>query len=134
MVIWVRQTVVMGVIQDVERRVLVAQRQKNQFGAGLWEFPGGCVEPAETLWQALCRELHEEVGLVVRTGQLCWNNEHAYADRTVDLWAFHITDFSGQAQGREGQVVRWVSGVVLQDLPMLAANTALLATLQQHWF
>ena len=62
------QSVVIGVLRDAAGRFLVAQRRSDQFAAGLWEFPGGRVEAGEGAWQALCRELCEEVGVTAHKG------------------------------------------------------------------
>jgi len=65
--------VVACALVDVDKRVLIAQRPAGKALAGLWEFPGGKVEPGERPEQTLIRELHEEIGITVSEGQqLAW--------------------------------------------------------------
>jgi len=115
--------VVAGIIFNAKQKsVLLALRKPEQHQGNRWEFPGGKQEPDETLEAALTRELEEEVGLTPTHVHHRTTVEHHYTDKTVRLHFYDVTEFSGCAQGREGQVVRWVplSELAAYDFP--AAN------------
>ena len=87
--------------------LFIAKRQSDQHLAGLWEFPGGKVESGETVLDALKRELHEELGITVLKADPLIEQRHEYDIRTVVLDCWLVTDFSGQAHGKEGQPTTW---------------------------
>ena len=106
--------VAVGVVINGQRQVLIALRSKAQHQGGLWEFPGGKIESGESDCQGLARELAEEVGIEVITTKALTTIEHDYGDKIVDLRFILVTEFSGEAQGKEGQQIKWVS---INDLP-----------------
>ncbi|MDF3055516.1 MAG: 7,8-dihydro-8-oxoguanine-triphosphatase [Gammaproteobacteria bacterium] len=114
--------IAVGVIFDNQRRILVALRPKDKFQGGLWEFPGGKIESGESVEQALKRELFEEVGITVITAEPLTLCDYHYQDHHVHLDVWCVLDFEGDAYGKEGQSVRWVTLEELKKLPMLAAN------------
>ncbi|RTZ80514.1 MAG: hypothetical protein DSZ01_02110, partial [Gammaproteobacteria bacterium] len=77
-----------GVLQDAAGRVLLARRPEGVHQGGLWEFPGGKVEPGESVRQALERELEEELGIGIKACRPLIRVGHRYADRNVvlDTW------------------------------------------------
>ena len=83
---------------------LAAQRPEGHPQAGFWEFPGGKVEPGETLEAALSRELAEELSLSVRHSHFWRTVEHDYGFRAVRLHFFHITEFSGEPAATTGRI------------------------------
>ena len=98
--------VAVGVIlRDGE--LFIAKRQGDQHLAGLWEFPGGKVEANETVLDALKRELHEELGINVINAEPLIEQRHEYDIRTVVLDCWLVTEFSGEAHGKEGQPTTW---------------------------
>lgn len=98
--------VAVGVIlRDGE--LFIAKRQGDQHLAGLWEFPGGKVEAGETVLAALKRELHEELGIDVISAKPLIEQRHEYDIRTVVLDCWLVTEFSGEAHGKEGQPTTW---------------------------
>ncbi|MEN8175339.1 MAG: Nudix family hydrolase [Pseudomonadota bacterium] len=103
-------------------RVLLARRPSGAHLGGLWEFPGGKVEPGETVPQALSRELAEELGIRVRGHRPLIRVRHAYADKSVELDVHLVTDYSGRPRGREGQPVVWVETGRLREYAMPAAD------------
>jgi 8-oxo-dGTP diphosphatase len=117
---------------DADGRVLLAQRPKGKRMAGLWEFPGGKVEPGETPEAALIRELQEELGL--DTWQSCLAPltfaSHAYADFHLLMPLFICRKWQGTPQPREGQVLKWVRPAALRDYPMPPADIPLIPVLQ----
>ena len=117
---------------DPDGRVLLAQRPAGKSMAGLWEFPGGKVEPGETPEAALIRELHEELG--IETWQSCLAPltfaSHAYAEFHLLMPLFACRRWTGVVQGREGQALAWVRPKNMRDYPMPPADLPLIATLR----
>ncbi len=110
-----------GVIMR-DGQVLLSRRHQHAHQGGLWEFPGGKLEHAESAEQALTRELREELGLVVRRARPMMKVEHDYGDKKVLLDIWWVLDFDGEASGQEGQLVQWCSLAGLADLNFPAAN------------
>lgn len=116
-----RVLVVAAVIRR-EGRVLIAQRPLDKHMGGLWEFPGGKVEPDEPVEDALARELQEELGISPTAACRLIRIEHDYPDKSVCLDVWEVTAFEGEPHGREGQAILWVTS---DELPMFdypAAN------------
>lgn len=105
-------------------RVLIARRPDHAHQGGLLEFPGGKVEPGETVQQALVREILEETGLVVPLASLepVLAIRHDYSDKQVFLDVWQTTEAQGEAEGREGQSVDWRAPAGLRDDDFPAAN------------
>ena len=122
--------VVAALIEDGEH-VLLCQRPEGKARALLWEFPGGKVEPGESLEAALARELAEELSLSVRNPRLWRTVEHDYDFRSVRLHFFHITEFSGEPVANDGQAFRWVTPEEALTLPFLEADRPLLFDLSR---
>lgn len=104
--------------------LLLALRDKAQHQGGLWEFPGGKVEPGEAVRCALARELQEELGITIdqsATSPLIQVPYH-YPDKSVLLDVFRVNRFSGEAYGREGQPLNWVKLSDLSAYQFPAAN------------
>ena len=103
-----------GVILNGQQQVLLALRPQHKHQGGLWEFPGGKVETGESVRAALGRELNEELNIRVLEARAFLLVEHDYGDRKVTLDVWLVTSHSGEAHGREGQEIAWVS---IADLP-----------------
>jgi 8-oxo-dGTP diphosphatase len=115
--------VVAAVIYDPERtRVLLAERPPGKAYAGYWEFPGGKVEPGESLQQALKRELHEELGIEVALAHPWLTREFVYPHAAVRLNFFRVVAWHGEPHGREGQRFAWQDLLAAPFEPMLPAN------------
>lgn len=117
-----------AVMVDGEGRVLVTDRPPGKEMAGLWEFPGGKVEPGESPEAALVRELGEELGIETSASCLapCGFASHAYAQVHVVLLAFAIRKWRGAPAPREGQRLQWVRVPELFRLAMPPADQPLL--------
>jgi len=117
---------------DADGRVLLAQRPEGKSMAGLWEFPGGKVEPGETPEAALIRELHEELGIETYASCLAPLTfaSHAYADFHLLMPLFACRKWQGQPQSREAQALKWVRARDLRDYPMPPADVPLVAILR----
>ena len=115
--------VVAGVIyHPSKQQVLIARRPEHLHQGGLWEFPGGKVAQGESAQQALFRELKEELAIEVNASTPLLCTAHDYSDKPVllDVWA--VNGFDGQAQGNEGQRIKWVDISALSDYEFPAAN------------
>jgi 8-oxo-dGTP diphosphatase len=123
-------SVVVGVIVAKNQHVLLAKRPAHKSLAGLWEFPGGKVEAGEQPYQALCRELDEEVGIQVQQAKPLLQFQHTYTDRVVDLDVWLVDTFVGDAFGREGQLIRWVMPSELDSYDVPDANKAIIEALK----
>jgi len=117
---------------DTDGRVLLAQRPEGKSMAGLWEFPGGKVEPGETPEAALIRELHEELG--IETWDSCLAPltfaSHGYQDFHLLMPLFACRKWQGVPRARENQVLKWVRGNQLKDYPMPPADIPLIPILR----
>ena len=113
---------------DADNRVLIAQRPEGKTLAGLWEFPGGKLEPGERPEAALIRELHEEIGITVKEACLAPLTfaSHAYADFHLLMPLYICRRWEGLAVAREGQQLAWVRANKLRDYPMPAADIPLI--------
>lgn len=120
--------VVACALVDQDGRVLLAQRPEGKQLAGLWEFPGGKVEPGETPEETLIRELQEEIGITTKIPCLA---PLTFASCTYD--DFHLLmplyvcrRFEGVARGLEGQALKWVRPKDMRDYPMPPADEPLI--------
>ena len=120
------------VLVDTDGRVLLAQRPEGKQMAGLWEFPGGKVDPGETPEAALIRELREELGIDVAASCLAPFTfaSHAYPDFHLLMPLYVCRKWSGIPSAREGQRLAWVWPARLADYPMPPADTPLVAALR----
>ncbi len=123
--------VVAAALIDGDGRVLVAQRLPGGSLGGLWEFPGGKIEPGETPEAALVRELAEELGISVAAEALqpLTFVSHAYADFHLLMLLYTVRDWVGVPVGQQGQALRWGDAAGLASLPMPPADVPLLAAL-----
>ena len=123
-----------GVILNASNEVLLALRPLHKHQGGLWEFPGGKVEPGEKVEAALARELLEELNLTIASPSPLLVTEHDYGDKHVTLDVWIVRQFNGEPHGREGQQLRWVSLKELSSYQFPKVNQviveALLAGLQ----
>jgi 8-oxo-dGTP diphosphatase len=116
------------VLVDADGRILLAQRPEGKAMAGLWEFPGGKVEPGETPEAALIRELHEELGIDTWTSCLAPLSfaSHSYAEFHLLMPVFICRRWDGIVTPHEGQKLAWVTPDRLRDYPMPEADSPLI--------
>jgi 8-oxo-dGTP diphosphatase len=120
--------VAVGVLLDRAGNFLLTSRPVGKVYAGYWEFPGGKLEPGETVEQALKRELHEELGIQIGAA-LPWRIELIdYAHARVRLHFCKVLDWQGEFQMREGQAMAWQS-LPVQVRPVLPGTIPVL-----KWF
>ena len=120
--------VVAAAIVERDGRWLMARRLKGTHLEGLWEFPGGKVDPGESLEACLIRELAEELGVDSRVGRLRWSTTHDYPAKRVVLHFYECT-IAGDPRPLLGQELRWVSASELATLAVPEADAGLVALL-----
>lgn len=124
--------VAVAVIVNSEKEVLLALRQLHQHQGGLWEFPGGKVEADESNYDALLREVKEELAVTIQAAKPLIKIAHDYSEQSVILDVWTVSEFTGTPQGQEGQTLRWcsITDLVVDDFP--AANVAIINALRQE--
>jgi len=122
--------VAVGVLGDAAGHVLVSRRAEGTHEGGLWEFPGGKLEPGESLQQALDRELHEELGVRVLASEPLIRVLHHYPGRSVLLDVHRVLRWSGEPRALEGQPLRWVSPLAMAGLEFPAADRPIINALR----
>jgi 8-oxo-dGTP diphosphatase len=114
--------VVAAVLTRPGGEVMLARRPVGKVYAGYWEFPGGKVEPGESLDTALARELHEELGIVVTRAGRWITRVFAYEHATVRLNFFRVFEWTGEPHPHEGQIFSWQLPDRVIVEPLLPAN------------
>jgi 8-oxo-dGTP diphosphatase len=116
---------------DADSRVLIAQRPQHKTLGGLWEFPGGKIEPGERPEAALIRELHEELGISVKEPCLAPLTfaSHAYPDFHLFMPLYICRRWDGAVAAREHQALAWVRANKLREYAMPAADLPLIPPL-----
>lgn len=117
---------------DTDGRVLIARRPQGKSMAGLWEFPGGKVEPGESPEAALIRELAEELGIEVHESCLAplTFTSHVYENFHLLMPLFACRRWKGEIRPLEGQELAWVKPLRLGDYPMPPADLPLVPMLR----
>ena len=123
--------VVACALVDADRRVLIAQRPEGKSLAGLWEFPGGKLEPGETPEEALIRELQEELGIETKTACLAPLSfaSHSYENIHLLMPLYVCRKWQGAPRAIEHAALKWVRPQTLRDYPMPPADEPLIAAL-----
>lgn len=118
-----------ALIEDAEGRLLLAQRPPGKHLAGLWEFPGGKVEPGESPRDAVLREIAEELGCAIIVGQALSPVTHAYEKVTVRLIPFlaRLAAEEARPETREHAALRWVARDEITRFPMPEADAPIVA-------
>ena len=121
------------VLLDGEGRILIAKRPEGRSLAGLWEFPGGKVEPGESPEHALIRELAEELGIGIAAADLAPLTfaSHDYPDFHLLMPLFLCRRWSGEVAPHEGQELLWLKPAELVSYAMPPADEPLKAVLPQ---
>jgi len=116
--------VAVGILMKPNGDVLLGQRPAGKPYAGYWEFPGGKVDPGETILDALKREFMEELGIEVLSADEWCGVEHVYEHAHVRLHFFISREWRGEPQSLEGQAFAWQGEVSVE--PLLPATIPLL--------
>jgi 8-oxo-dGTP diphosphatase len=127
-----RVWVAAAALVDSDGRVLLAQRPIGKSMAGLWEFPGGKMEPGESAEAALVRELYEELG--IETAESCLAPlgfaSHGYENFHLMMLVYVCRVWRGQLTAREGQHFAWARPVEMYQYPMPPADVPLIGMMQ----
>lgn len=126
-----RRIVVSAAVIEEADAFLLTRRAKNSHLGGLWEFPGGKVEPGESIEASLVREIREELGCEADVGKLLLTTAHAYPDLHVELH-FFTTRLRGAPVPQMGQEMRWVPRAELASLPLPEADADLVTLLSAN--
>ena len=110
-------------------RFLAARRSESMSWSGFWEFPGGKVEPGETLGEALERELREELSIAIDAFSLWKVKEKKVTGGAIRLFFHLVTEFSGTPTPREGQELAWITCDEAKDYAFLPADEEVLSEL-----
>ena len=122
--------VMAGVLRDGDGRVLLAQRPAGKHLAGMWEFPGGKLEPGEEQLPALARELHEELGVTLQRAEPLIRVPCHYVDRELLLDTWLVDQWEGMPGSREGQALEWLQPAQVDPAILTLADRAILQALR----
>ena len=122
--------VVVAAVIEQAGTFLVTRRQPGVHLAGMWEFPGGKIDPDESHPVALQREIREELDAAIEVGELVHEATYAYSDRTVELY-FYRCALLGNPRPLLGQELRWVARADLASLPFPPADAELIDLLEE---
>ena len=109
-----RIEVAVGILIHKDGRILISRRSDDRHQGGLWEFPGGKIEPGECALSAVVRELSEELGIHALNPEPLMDVDHNYDDQQVVLRVLTVRDWQGEPFGAEGQPIAWVA---INDIP-----------------
>ncbi len=122
--------VAVGVIVRDDGAILLSRRDPAAHQGGKWEFPGGKLEPGESVEEALRRELEEELGIVPLAARPLIRIPWRYPDLDVLLDVWRVERFRGEPTGREGQPIAWFTADALNELDLPAANRPVVAAVR----
>ncbi|HSM82923.1 MAG TPA: A/G-specific adenine glycosylase [Nodosilinea sp.] len=121
-----------AVIWNGQDQILIDRRKQEGLLGGLWEFPGGKIEPGETIEACIAREIQEELGIEIAVGDRLCTVTHAYSHFKVTLNVHHCTHLSGEPQPIECDEVRWVTLDTLEEDPFPKANSHIIDALRAY--
>jgi A/G-specific adenine glycosylase len=123
-----------AVIWNDQQQILIDRRRQEGLLGGLWEFPGGKIEPGETVEECIRREIQEELGIEIAVGDRLITVDHAYTHFRVTLNVHHCRHLSGEPQPLECDEVRWVTLNDLDQYPFPKANLKIIEALKKRQF
>lgn len=119
-----------AVIRNRQGKILIDRRLNQGEMAGLWEFPGGKVEPQETVRECIKREIKEELDIEIKVGDRLVTIAHTYDKFKVTLFVHECEHLSGEPRPIECQEVRWVNAVEMERYEFPQANSQIVSILQ----
>lgn len=120
-----------AVITDAQGNILIDRRKQEGLLGGLWEFPGGKIEPGESVEACVSREIKEELGIEIEVGDRLITIEHAYTHFKVTLNVFSCKYLSGEPQPIECDEVKWVTLDEIDEYPFPKANSQIIEAMKQ---
>ncbi|MEM6254661.1 MAG: A/G-specific adenine glycosylase [Cyanobacteria bacterium P01_D01_bin.156] len=121
-----------AVIYDNDGRILIDRRKQEGLLGGLWEFPGGKIEPNETAEECVQREIKEELGIEIEVNDRLTTVNHTYSHFKVTLNVFNCTHLNGEPQTIECDEVKWVTLDEIDDYPFPKANSQIIEAIKSH--
>jgi len=121
-----------AVIWNEQGQILIDRRRPEGLLGGLWEFPGGKIEPGETVEECIKREIQEELGIDIAVGDRLITIDHAYSHFRVTLTVHHCRHLAGVPQPIESDEIRWVTLDEIDQFPFPKANTQIIAALRNQ--
>ncbi len=122
-----------AVIRNDQGQILIDRRPAKDLMGGLWEFPGGKIEPNETAEACIKREILEELAIEVQVGKHLITINHAYTHFHVTLIVHHCRYLGGEPQPIECDEIRWVTLKEIDQFPFPKANTKIIAALRENF-
>lgn len=119
-----------AIVEDRQGRLLIARRREGKSQAGLWEFPGGKIEPGETAQECIVRELREEMNIEVEPGPVFGSNEHAYENGSIRLIAVRARYVGGEIRLTDHDRCEWAEPRRLGDYLFAPADVKFVEMLQ----
>ncbi len=124
------KTIGVGVIWNNKGEILIDRRCQSGEMGGLWEFPGGKIEPNETVEECVSREIKEELGIEVAVGDRLITIEHNYETFKLTLFVHHCRYLSGEPQTIECEEVRWIKVEEIDQYDFPQANIKIINILK----
>ncbi len=121
-----------AVITDSQGNILIDRRKQEGLLGGLWEFPGGKIEPGETPEECVKREIKEELGIEIAVQDKLITIEHAYTHFKVTLNVFNCKHLSGDPQPLESDEVKWVTLDEIDQYPFPKANSQIIEAMRSQ--
>jgi mutator protein MutT len=125
----VHKVIGVAVIKNDREQFLIDKRSPQGLHGGFWEFPGGKIEPGETIEACIAREIMEELGIVIEVGDLLIEIDHDYSKFTVTLKVHNCRHISGEPQAIECDEIRWVTIDEMHQFNFPQANDRIIAAL-----
>jgi len=125
------KTVTAAILRDVQGHILLCRRAMGQSNCGLWEFPGGKLEPGETLQECLQRELFEELSITSQIGAVIGESEYHYGHGSIRLIALEASWTAGAMELRVHDQVAWVFPSHLTEYTLSPADVPIAHKLSQ---
>ncbi|KST64948.1 8-oxo-dGTP diphosphatase MutT [Mastigocoleus testarum] len=120
-----------AVIWSEQGQILIDRRPLGGEMGGLWEFPGGKIEPGESIEECIKREIQEELGMVIAVGEHLTTIDHTYSNLRITLTAHHCQHLSGEPQTIECDEIRWVWVNELENFTFPPANTEIIEAIKK---
>jgi A/G-specific adenine glycosylase len=120
-----------AVIRNDEGLILIDRRPAQGLLGGLWEFPGGKIEPNETVEECIRREILEEIGIEIAVENHLITIEHAYTHFRVTLNVYYCRYLAGEPQPIQCDEIRWVTLEEIDQFPFPKANLQIIEALRQ---
>ena len=121
-----------AVIWNDQRQILIDRRRPEGILGGLWEFPGGKIEPGETIEDCIKREISEEIGIAIEVGEHLITIDYTYTHLRVTLTVHHCRHLTGIPQPLECDEIRWVTLDEIDQFTFPKANEQIIDVLRQN--